>query len=125
MLGLHHVIALIHSHGLDHGLIRQDVEVDGPADQEFADVLQGDGELLAGMVLDDDPAGGHVDDLTPGALGREVGQSHGLRDHLVEHEGLLAGDSIDDLPAPFPEHRDRGHDRPRTAQSDQSGPEPA
>ena len=41
-----------------------------PADQELADVIGGDRELLAGLVLDDDPLRRDVDDLGPGPPGR-------------------------------------------------------
>ena len=43
------------------------------------------------MVLDHDPAGGDIDDLTPGPLGRQVGESAGVADDLVERQSPVAG----------------------------------
>src|SRR5262249_5856876 len=101
------------------------VEGDGPTDQELADVVQGDGELLAVVVLDDDPAGGDVDHLAPRPLGREVGQPHGLADDLIEDHRGLAGDRVDHLAMPLAEHPEGGDRETRPAQDDQTQPEPA
>ena len=68
--GLDDVRARVLANGLDQGLSVQVVDAGGPADQELLDVLDGDRELLAGVVLNDEPPRGHVDDLAPGSLGR-------------------------------------------------------
>jgi hypothetical protein len=125
VLALHHIVAQVLTDRLDLGLIGQGIETDGPPDQKLADVVQRDRELLARVILHHDPAGGHIDDLAPGALGRQVRQTHGLADDLIEDHRGLAGDGVDHLSPPLAEHRQRGDQETRAAQCDQTGPETA
>jgi len=71
------------AHRLDQGLSVQLVHAGWPADQELLDVVDGDRKLLTGVVLNDNPPRGHVDDLAPGSLGRQLRQASGL-----SHDGL-------------------------------------
>ncbi len=56
-----------------HDTLRsQGIGTTWPAGQKFANILGRDRILLPGMVLNDDPARGHVDHVSPGPLRREL-----------------------------------------------------
>ena len=72
--------------GLDHAVGPVLIDAAGPANQEFADVVERDRILLAGVVLDHQPPRGRVDDFAPGPLRRKLRKAARMPDDLVKGE---------------------------------------